>query len=99
MNRTYTICTEHLIVIKDTDKGECPECKGDRNLIGVVASADLQYVYCCPKHGVNTLKPAAVEPYKLLECGAVSGYGDVCKLNTEVILPWASNITYSQRQW
>lgn len=43
--RSWVLCTEHLIIIRDEDHGSCPQCNGDRNLIVVVpASRCTDYV-------------------------------------------------------
>jgi|ERR1700722_20288268 len=97
MKRQYTICTEHSFVIRKEDKGSCPRCNGDRNLIEVVAADDLKEEFSCSIHGVNT----AIVRLDLtpLKCGAVSGYGDVCKEPLEIVLPWEDNVRYAQRKF
>jgi len=38
-NRSWVLCTDHLLIIKEEDHGSCPMCNGDRNLIVVVSAA------------------------------------------------------------
>jgi hypothetical protein len=35
----WTICAEHLLVIREEHRGACPECGGDRSLVVVVPAS------------------------------------------------------------
>ena len=100
MKRQYTICTEHLIIIKDEDKGSCSQCNGDRNLIGVVAIADLKEEYLCQEHGYN--KDTSFwnnDSYgDIRRCGClVNDFGKHCAKVVEIGIPWRDNKDYEPR--
>jgi len=50
---TYTICTEHHYIVRDEDRGSCPQCRGDRNLVAFVESTEstcrLPHLLCCDR--------------------------------------------------
>ena len=101
MKRQYTICTEHLIIIKDEDKGSCPQCNGDRNLIGVAAVADLKEEYLCQEcgYGVSTTfwNGGAYED-AIRRCATHIqdgrrdfSFSKYCGKVVEIVVPWKDN--------
>lgn len=98
MKRQYTICTEHLIIIKDEDKGSCSQCNGDHNLIGVAAIRDLKEEYKCPKHGFD-ITTCEDEKGGIFYCAAETGYDKRCMKVLEVVPPWKENETITEEQY
>jgi len=68
MAREWLICTQHNILVTPDDRGSCPKCKGDRNLIVVVQAGSSPDPY------VDADARGAKGVQKLLACAIQLGH-------------------------